>query len=515
MRRTAHTLPRSNPGKQRGNIFSRLLVGIVFISIPLGFGWLMVGEPLRQRYLVSDWVETPAFILETKLLESRGSGRDSATTYETAARYSYRFAGKQYEADKVSLYPGGDNAGGFHQHVYRELSEFQKNGRPFPCYVNPDNPRQAVLYRDIRWGMTLFVGLIVIAFCGGGVLFIVQSIRESFFAKRRAETGNARQTPEDASYEAAFQAFHDILPKMKDPQFRQTLKQTINEAQDKQAIKIPSVKSLLLWAVGIYVGFSILTSWLDSPAPKSPMPATEKPLAAPSQAVSAPISESEPAPQATPLQAASVREGNALSLDGVDDHVVLPEATWFNRDLTIEAWVYPRSYNNWSRLLDVGNGANADNVLVALSKGKSGKGTRETVVDSPTTLPLNTWSHLAATLSGTTGVLYIDGEEVARNPDMNIPRDLVRKQAYIGRSNWTQDAYADAVFDELRIWNVARSSAQIKEAMHGTLSGSEAGLLAYYRFDQSGGEQVADLTGNGYDGNVQGEPEWVSAEVME
>src|SRR4051812_32704059 len=64
---------------------------------------------------------------------------------------------------------------------------------------------------------------------------------------------------------------------------------------------------------------------------------------------------------------------NAVSCDGIDDHVTVAATNWFSGNFTIEGWVYVRSYNNWSRLVDFGSGPNAQEVYLALSSGTSGK----------------------------------------------------------------------------------------------------------------------------------------------
>ncbi|MFK5971063.1 MAG: hypothetical protein QM487_13225 [Candidatus Marithrix sp.] len=42
--------------------------------------------------------------------------------------------------------------------------------------------------------------------------------------------------------------------------------------------------------------------------------------------------------------------------------------------------------------------------------------------------------------------------------------------------------YFSGEIDEVRIWSVARSQAEIQASMNSTLTGSESGLAAYYNF---------------------------------
>jgi len=181
-----------------------------------------------------------------------------------------------------------------------------------------------------------------------------------------------------------------------------------------------------------------------------------------------------------------------LAMDGEDDYAIVPEAVWFNGNYTIETWIYPRTFSNWGRVIDFGNGAGVDNVLLGYTEGTSGKpslvnfnaANGNGVITSTTELVLNQWSHLAVSFNGTTATMYINGVEVATGA-MTAPNNISRASCLIGKSNFGEgDPAANAIFDELRIWNVARSQAEIQARMNFPLSGSETGLQAYYNFDQ-------------------------------
>ena len=97
------------------------------------------------------WKETPAKIVRAKLETHRGS--KGGTTYEATAEYTYQYGSRQYTGNRVGIQGGSDNFGSFQQNVHRQLSEHQKSGRPFRCYVNPERPAEAILFRDLRWEM--------------------------------------------------------------------------------------------------------------------------------------------------------------------------------------------------------------------------------------------------------------------------------------------------------------------------------------------------------------------------
>jgi hypothetical protein len=75
----------------------------------------------------------------------------------------------------------------------------------------------------------------------------------------------------------------------------------------------------------------------------------------------------------------------------------------------------------------------------------------------------------------------------------------------------------DGDIDEVRIWNLARTPADIQAAMNVRLSGTLGGLVAYYRLNDGSGQTVTDSSGNarnallGTKGSVQIlDPSWMT-----
>ena len=195
-----------------------------------------------------------------------------------------------------------------------------------------------------------------------------------------------------------------------------------------------------------------------------------------------------------PSTQAQTPYGAMVSLTNtLNQHLTVPSGIWFSNAFTVEAWVYERSVGGWARLVEFGNGPNNDNLLCALSQGTSGEpifqwyngATLTGTLQAPSPLPLNTWTHLAFTYTNGTQTILINGSPVATATGVLPPNSIARMTNYIGRSLYAGDAYANANFDEFRIWNVARTAAQIRSTMGATLNGNEPGLVLYYRFDET------------------------------
>ena len=160
---------------------------LVLFALPFAavgvFMAVLIGRTCWTAHSMALWWEVPAIITK---VESKGSGEDSR---KTVATYRYEVAGRSYTGDRVSMHSGGDNIGSFQPRVYAELKRHQESGEPFRCYVNPQDPADAILYRQVRWEMLGFFSLFMLIFggVGFGILF------GSRVAQRRAKLTAAAQ----------------------------------------------------------------------------------------------------------------------------------------------------------------------------------------------------------------------------------------------------------------------------------------------------------------------------------
>jgi len=203
--------------------------------------------------------------------------------------------------------------------------------------------------------------------------------------------------------------------------------------------------------------------------------------------------------------------GKALSFDGSGDYVNLP-ASAIGGAITVEAWVYAKdSHRYWQRIIDLGNGRINNNIVLGWY-GSSGQMFMENYQGSSTIkiitneiFPENQWTHVAAvTNSNGNAYIYWNGQ-IKASGNIYPVVNTIRYNQYIGKSNWVPpDADFYGVFDEVRIWNKARTQAEIQADMNRQLIGTEGGLVGYWNFNEGSGNTVTDSTNNHNNGTVYG-----------
>jgi DUF1680 family protein len=207
--------------------------------------------------------------------------------------------------------------------------------------------------------------------------------------------------------------------------------------------------------------------------------------------------------------------GSALMLNGKSSaqYCTLPqEAINQITDFTIAAWLNLASAESWTRLFDFGQstginmfltpraGVTGDVPRFAITVGGSGAEQR---IDGTSALPTGQWVHLAVTLSGSTGTLYVNGQPAGTNAAMTLnPSNLGNPgNRWIGRSQYG-DPFLDATIDEFHIFDRALTQPEVASLLQSPAGTTGGGTIAWYRFDEADGTALKDASPNGRDAGI-------------
>ena len=116
-----------------------------------------------------------------------------------------------------------------------------------------------------------------------------------------------------------------------------------------------------------------------------------------------------------------------------------------------------------------------------------------------TRLPINTWTHLAATFDGATLRFYVNGALIQARAASGRVQATAGALRLGGNSVWGE--YFGGVIDEVRIYSRALPAAEIARDMNAPVS---SGLVAAYGFEDTAGTIARDASGSGNHGTIRG-----------
>lgn len=214
----------------------------------------------------------------------------------------------------------------------------------------------------------------------------------------------------------------------------------------------------------------------------------------------------------------------ALDFDGRDDEVNLGE--WFHYQVfSVQFWAKPgATQNTWTNIMDDEHGDTTGWVIE-----QNVDNTNEYYIAGGTLilfkLQADEWQQVSIVYDEDALTVYINGELIER-------KALEKPIYYVGGhvlrlGQWASGGRAwNGQLDEVRFWDKPLSQTEIQSNMNCQLTGSENGLVAYYRFNQgtvnadnTAVTSLTDASGNSHNGSLQnfaltgGTSNWVAGKV--
>jgi heme/copper-type cytochrome/quinol oxidase subunit 2 len=145
----------------------------IFLLVGLGVFYAMFLRPVAKILDARGWIETPCVVVSSQV---RSHDSDDGTTYSVDILYTYTVNGREYKSNRYHFLSGSSS--GYQGKA--EIVNRHPPGTRTVCYVNPNDPTNAVLERgftnDLWFGL---MPLLFVAVGGGGVYFTLRAARRA------------------------------------------------------------------------------------------------------------------------------------------------------------------------------------------------------------------------------------------------------------------------------------------------------------------------------------------------
>lgn len=170
------------------------LFGLTIGSMFLLAGLFIMGETVVPTFNawrdMQQWQPVKGNLIEVKHFNN-----------DTQAAYSYEVSGQVFKSNKVYVATFKDNIGGYHQDLYNKLVNLRRNSEPVTVWYNTRNPQQAVLDKNMRWGLFSIASGFCSIFVIIGVTIVYFSLVGKFQSvKKRSLTQLRREWQQQKSH---------------------------------------------------------------------------------------------------------------------------------------------------------------------------------------------------------------------------------------------------------------------------------------------------------------------------
>ena len=217
------------------------------------------------------------------------------------------------------------------------------------------------------------------------------------------------------------------------------------------------------------------------------------------------------------ITSVTAQNQNALSFDGVDDDVEIPNASALiagSSAISMSFWVNPQhipaGYPDFDGYCGLRNELDADFYVLMLSAStlecrfRNSAGTTFTI--SSTGVTLNTWQHYVMTYDGSMLRVFLNGaahDSIAASGSItNTASTFYMGSVYYSSQNF----FFQGMLDEVSLWNAALSPAQVNCIYNHAISPTDANLKLYFPFNQgiASGTNTNDSVATDISGHLDG-----------
>ena len=180
---------------------------------------------------------------------------------------------------------------------------------------------------------------------------------------------------------------------------------------------------------------------------------------------------------------ANGRFGSALDFNGSNSYVTVPDSSSLDltNGMTLEAWVKPAQLGttNWRTVVLKQNSANSYFTYALYANNNTSTPSGHVYVGGDvdtrgaSQLPLNAWTHLAATYDGSTLRIYVNGTLASSKA---IAGSMLAGTGVLrigGNSIWSE--WFSGLIDEVRVYNRALSGSELQTDMNTAVAGGAPG----------------------------------------
>jgi Protein of unknown function (DUF3592) len=146
----------------------------IFVTVGIAIGYFLSFRPLYLVYQARSWTAADCEVISSRVAASGKTSRPDI-------QYRYRIADRSYTSDRYNFMTGSTS-----DSTVADTVERHGPGTRFQCYVDPADPTQAVINRDVTYwyyfGLVFFVGF-------AGIPLLVGT----FVLRQHTATRSARQ----------------------------------------------------------------------------------------------------------------------------------------------------------------------------------------------------------------------------------------------------------------------------------------------------------------------------------